>query len=139
MTDSVIHIYVTFLFQILFPFRLLQDIEQHSLCYIVGPCRLSILNTAVCTTRQSQLPRWLIGKESTCQAGDGFNPWVGKSPSRRKWQPTPVFLPGKSQGQKNLVGYSPWRHKRAGHGLAAKQQQYANPKLLTCPSPIPSL
>ena len=38
----------------------------------------------------------------------GFNPWVGKIPWRRKWQPTPVPLPGKSHGQKILVGYSPW-------------------------------
>ena len=30
---------------------------------------------------------------------------------RRKWQPTPVFLPGKSHGQRSLVGYSPWGHK----------------------------
>ena len=38
-----------------------------------------------------------------------FEPWVGKIPRRRAWQPTPVFLPGKSQGQWSLVGYSPWR------------------------------
>ena len=36
-----------------------------------------------------------------------FNPWFGKIPWRRKWQPTPVFLPGKSHGQRNLAGYSP--------------------------------
>ena len=36
----------------------------------------------------------------------GFNPWVGKISWRRKWQPTPVFLPGKSHGRWNLVGYS---------------------------------
>ena len=40
-----------------------------------------------------------------------FNPWVGKIPWRRKWQPTPVILPGKSHGQRSLVGYSPWGHK----------------------------
>ena len=38
----------------------------------------------------------------------GFNPWVRKISWRRKWQPTPVFLPGKSHGQRSLVGYSPW-------------------------------
>ena len=38
----------------------------------------------------------------------GFDPWVGKIPWRRKWQPTPVFLPGKSRGLRILVGYSPW-------------------------------
>ena len=40
--------------------------------------------------------------------------WVSKSPWRRKWQPTPVFLPGKFNRQKRLVGYSPWGH-RVGH------------------------
>ena len=43
-------------------------------------------------------------KESTCNAGDPrFNPWVGKIPSRRKWQSTPVLLPGESHGQRSLV------------------------------------
>ena len=37
-----------------------------------------------------------------------FDPWVGKIPWRRKWQPTPVFLPGESHGERILVGYSPW-------------------------------
>ena len=42
-SNSVIHIHVYILFQILFPFRLLQNIEQSSLCYTVGPCWLSII------------------------------------------------------------------------------------------------
>ena len=37
-----------------------------------------------------------------------FDPWVGKIPWRRKWQPTPALLPGESHGQRNLAGYSPW-------------------------------
>ena len=37
-----------------------------------------------------------------------FDPWVGRIPWRRKWKPTPVFLPGKFHGQRSLVGYSPW-------------------------------
>ena len=41
----------------------------------------------------------------------GFDPWVGKIPWRRKWQPIPVFLPGKSHGQKSLAGNSPWALK----------------------------
>ena len=40
-----------------------------------------------------------------------FNPYVGKSPWRRKWQPTPVFLPGEFHGQRSLAGYSPQGHK----------------------------
>ena len=49
------------------------------------------------------------GKESACNARDrGFDLWVGKIPWRRKWQPTSVFLPGKSHGQRSLAGYTPW-------------------------------
>ena len=52
------------------------------------------------------------GKEPTCHQRRRhkrlvFHPWVGKIPWRREWQPTPVFLPGESHGQRNLVGYSP--------------------------------
>ena len=43
----------------------------------------------------------------------GFNLWVRKIPWRRKWQPTPVFLPGKSNGQRSLAGYSPWGCKES--------------------------
>ena len=43
-----------------------------------------------------------------------FDLWVGKIPWRRAWQPTPVFLPGESHGQRNLVGYSLWGHKESG-------------------------
>ena len=42
-----------------------------------------------------------------------FSPWVGKIPWRRKWQSTPVFLPGESHGMRNLVGYSPQGHKES--------------------------
>jgi len=44
----------------------------------------------------------------------GFDPWVGKIPWRREWQPTPVFLPGEFHGQRSLAGYSLWGH-RVGH------------------------
>ena len=43
----------------------------------------------------------------------GFDPWVGKIPWSRKWQPTPVFLPGKFHGQRSLVGCSPWGCKES--------------------------
>ena len=43
----------------------------------------------------------------------GFDLWVGKIPCRRKWQSTPELLPGKSHGQRSLVGYSPWGHKES--------------------------
>ena len=59
------------------------------------------------------------GKESTYLCGRrGFDPWVGKKPWRRKWQPNPVFLPGKFHGQRSLLGYSLWGPKRVGPNLA---------------------
>ena len=55
------------------------------------------------------LPRWRGHKESTCQCRRRrFNRWVRKIPWRRKWQPTPVYLPGESHGQRSLVSYRPW-------------------------------
>ena len=54
----------------------------------------------------------------------GFDPWVGKLPRKRKWQHTPVFLPGKSHGQRSQAGYSPLAHKRVGYDLVTKQQQH---------------
>ena len=66
-------------------------------------------------TSLPRLPWWLSGKASTCQCrrckGCGFDPWVRKIPWSKKWQPTPVFLPGKFHGQRSLSGYSPWGHK----------------------------
>ena len=47
-----------------------------------------------------------------------FDPWVGKFPWSRKWQPTPVFLPGKFHGHKSLAGYSPWGSQRIGYDWA---------------------
>ena len=56
-------------------------------------------------------------KNLPTNAGDvgdaGFVSWFGKIPWKRKWQFTPVFLPGKSYGQRSLVGYSPWGHKES--------------------------
>ena len=71
---------------------------------------------------RGRLPWWLSGKESTCQCRRrGFNPWVRKFPWRRKWQPTPTFLPGKFHGQRTVVVYSSWGCKRGRHDLATKQ------------------
>ena len=51
-------------------------------------------------------------KESACNAGDpGSISGLGRSPGEGQWQPTPVFLPGESHGQRSLVGYNPWDHK----------------------------
>ena len=59
--------------------------------------------------KASDFPGGASGKESACQwrrcQRHGFNPWVGKNPWRRKWQPTAVFLPGE---------WSPWTEEPGG-------------------------
>ena len=63
------------------------------------------------------VPKWLSSKEPACQGQrhkrPRFDPWVRKTPWRRKWQPPPVFLPGESHGQRSLVGYSSWDPKES--------------------------
>ena len=56
---------------------------------------------------------WWCRWQSIClqRRRPGFDPWVGKIPWRRKWQPTPVFLPGESHGRRSLIGYRPWGAK----------------------------
>ena len=61
-----------------------------------------------------RLPWWLR-RSSVCLqcCRPRFNPWVGKISWRRKWHPTPIFLPGKSHRRRSLLGYSPWRRKES--------------------------
>ena len=83
--------------------------------------RWSLLNWGLNTLNKQYQPvymhtyvlsRWLNGKESTCQFRRlRFDLWVTKIPWRRKWQPTVGFLPGKSHGQRSLVGHNPWGGK----------------------------
>ena len=75
-------------------------------------------------------------EESACSAGDpGSIPGLGRSPGRRKWQPTPISLPGKSHGRRILVGHSPWGCKESGateqltltYLLKQKKSEYKDP------------
>ena len=65
------------------------------------------------------LPWWPSGKESAYSAGDaedvGLIPGLGRFSCGRKWQLTPVFLPGSFHRQRSLVGYSPWESQRVRH------------------------
>ena len=68
------------------------------------------------------LPRGHTGKQSVSQCRRHkrcrFYPWVRKIPWRKKWKPTPVFLPGESHEQRSLVGYSPWGSQKVGYDWA---------------------
>ena len=65
------------------------------------------------------------GKQPACQCKRHkkcwFDSWVGRIPWRRAWQPTPVFLPGDSHGQRSLAGYSPWGRKELDTTEATEQ------------------
>ena len=56
----------------------------------------------------------------------GLDPWVGKIPWRKKWQPTPVFLPGKSHGRQSLVGHCPWGRKESDTTERREEDQSSN-------------
>ena len=79
------------------------------------------------------LPWWLSDKESTCQVGEsGSIPGLGRSLGEGNDNPPQYSCPGKSHGQRSLVGYSPWGHKRVRHDLVTKQHLYRK-CLYLCP------
>ena len=74
--------------------------------------------------RGKHLLWWLSGKEAVCQCMRcQFDLWVEKIPWGRKWQLTPVFLPGESHGQKSLAGYNLWGSKKSDTTVPEKQQR----------------
>ena len=76
--------------------------EQQSLCAQL----LKPAHSRACLPQLQGFPWWLrwCRIHPKCWR-PGFNPWVGKIPRRRKWQPTPVFWPGESHGQRSLADY----------------------------------
>ena len=77
------------------------------------PQRWSLVS--ICCLLGSSFPGGTSDKEPVSQCSRcrrlRFDSWVGKIPGSGAWQPTPIFLPGESQGQRSLVGYSRWGHK----------------------------
>ena len=91
-------------------------IEIHISCDVERFLRYIRYESERCMFTQG-LP-WWPSKEPTFTVWGGcrrprFDPWVGKIPWRREWQPTPVFVPGKSHGQRRLAGYSSRVHKKS--------------------------
>ena len=82
----------------------------------------------------TELPWWLRWSRICVQCRRfRFNSWVGKSPGRKEWLSTPVFLPGELHRQRNLESYSPWGHKESD---ATKQLTlwHTHTKLIFCSS-----
>ena len=93
------------------------QVEVHLKCSLKFPWDQVLLNRnheSMGSHGVSRLPRWLSGKESASAGATGDKdliPGLGRSLGDGIWQPTPVFLPGKSHGQRNSAGYSAWSHK----------------------------
>ena len=98
--------------------------KLHLFMYVlVMPCGLQALTSPTSTGYILCFPDGTSGKEPSCQRRrgkrHGFDPWVRKIPWSRKWQPTPVFLTGKSHRQEEPVQLqsmgsdSPWGHKES--------------------------
>ena len=86
----------------------------HPLFNITLPLTLIILFwTHICAPGGFPGGKRTCVKEPNCQCRKPNRAWVRKIPWRRAWQPTPVFLPGESHGQRGLEGYSPWSHKQS--------------------------
>ena len=94
----------------------LSTLQRHLLIFPSNNSKISSLFSLrkyflVLTGITWRFPHGSVSKESACNGGDLALTWVGNIPWRRKWQPTPVFVPGKSHGLRSLVGYIPWCHK----------------------------
>ena len=75
-----------------------------------------VLDFSVCTASYGGFPGGSVVKNSTAMQETWrprFDPWVGKKSFLLDWLHTPVFLPGKSHGQRSLTGYSPWGCKES--------------------------
>ena len=84
------------------------DNEGQGSLVCCGPRGHRIGHNLMTEHKGSQVAQWLKKKkEKNWPARCRFNYWIGKCPCRRAWQPTPIFLPGKSHGQRSLAGYSP--------------------------------
>ena len=86
-------------------------------------CKIQLLSLKNDLVRSEVSPGVSMVKNGAANKRHSFNLWFGKISWRGKWQPSPVFLSGKSHGQRNLAGCSPGGCKGVGHNLANKQQQ----------------
>ena len=98
------------------PFQWTPSIPQTSCCMLCA-VQSAHFHKPHFDTSQCQFLSSLVGQTvkhlPTMWKTTGFSPWVRKISWRRKWQPTPVFLPGKSHGRRSLVGYCPWGRKES--------------------------
>ena len=96
---------------IVFEDRAFKEIIKVNEVIWMGPNEMTGVLIKEIRTQTMGFPSGLMVRNPLAKRRCRFNPWVSKMLWRRKWQPTPVFLPGKSHGWRTLAGYSPWGHK----------------------------
>ena len=135
-----------FKFQLVWPLLPLWHQQPSGSCFVVLAtgfltpalrCLRVCVYVHICICMYSYgLPRWISGKESTGQCRRHrrcrYCSWVREIPWRRKWQPTLIFLPGKSHGQRNLIGYSPWGHKESDTAERARTHTHPHVYIYAC-------
>ena len=94
-------------------------VGEYGMCKNVKTNTLKYCSVIMATEAEPGFAGSVSGKEPACQCRRhkrlGFSPRARKIPWRMRWQPTAVFLPGESHGQRSLAGYSPWSSQRVGH------------------------
>ena len=99
--------------------KILTDTKKRGTSALKGRQKVSVTSPHFSGFSSRPVPDGSAGKESACQCGRcRFSPWVRKIAGRGKWQPTPVFLPGESHGQRSLASYS--------HAVAKSRTQLSN-------------
>ena len=113
-----------------FPSFMVQPKKKKKICLVRG-MKIRHHHRNMETCEASQVAQWL---RIRCQCRRckrcRFDPWVGKMPWRRKWHPTPIFLPGTSHAQRSLVGYSPRGCKESDATERLSTQPHKNMWLL---------
>ena len=94
-------------------FRVLADICYFLFFLIIIFIIVTVVAITATLSSSRAFPSDSYGKESACSAGDLVQSLDWEDPRRRKWQLTPVLLPGKFHVQRSLAGYSPLGHKES--------------------------
>ena len=114
--------------------------QENNRNHLMRPRKLQLIRDSTSLVAQWWKKKKKIRLQMQGDAGDmGSNPCVGKSPWRRKWQPTPVFLPGESHGQRSLADYSPYGHTESATTKLKKLQKVLPLKLPSPKSFLPQL
>ena len=116
----------------------LQSSHHLTINHVSVDGRIVSLDLLILLQGMQGLPWWLSGKESACQCRRcEFDPWVGKNPWRKKWQPIQYSCPGNPMDRGAWGWLQFMGSQRVGHNLVTKQQQQAGCQVLNTLNALP--